>query len=121
GPISPPSGDLHGDRLRTLNDIHRALATPISLPALLDLILERSFAVVRPEEGVILLKEPDGQLRQAATRRVQPSAEPIFVSRRIVDEVIGKGNPVVVLDAAADTRFAGSDSIVTSGLKSVLA
>jgi len=52
---------------------------------------------------------------------VQPSAEPIFVSRRIVDEVIGKGNPVVVLDAAADTRFAGSESIVTSGLKSVLA
>src|SRR3989304_4345048 len=41
-------------RLRLLNEVHRALAGPISLEALLELILERAFAVLHPEEGVIL-------------------------------------------------------------------
>lgn len=119
--IDAPGGDRQAARFRTLNDIHRALATPISLSALLDLILERCFEVLRPEEGVILLEGKDGEMRPAATRHVSGTTDKIFISRRIVDEVAGKGMPVLVMDAAMDERFASSESIIMSGIKSVVA
>lgn len=108
-------------RLQLLNEIHRALATAISLPELLQLILDRSFEVLRPEEGVILLRGGDGQFTPAASRRVPGLAGQLAVSRRLIDEVAGKAKPALVLDAALDERFAGSDSIVASGIRSVLA
>ena len=106
----------------TLNEIHRALATAISLPELLDLIL-----------AALLRRAAPGRRRhpaQAAGRRVQARGEPpaagrqpgnVFVSRRIVDEVAGKQRPALVLDAAMDERFADSHSIVASGVRSVVA
>ena len=108
-------------RFATLNEIHRALATPISLTALLDLILERSFDVLHPEEGVILLKQPDGAFKPAASRKKSGERGHVTVSRRIVDEVAGKQRPALVLDAAMDQRFADSHSIVASGVRSVVA
>lgn len=114
-------GDRQAERLRLLNDIHRALATPISLSNLLDLILERCFDVIRPEEGVILLKSETGEMRRAASRR-QPGAKgDILVSRRLVEVVAGQGQSALVIDAAVDERFATSDSLMTSGFRSVLA
>ena len=106
--------------MRILNDVHRALATAISLGALLDLILERCFDVLHPEEGVILLKTADGEWKPAATRRARGITGDVLISRRIVDEVATKGQPVCVLDAAVDERFA-SESLISSGMRSVLA
>ena len=108
-------------RFATLNEIHRALATPISLTELLDLILQRSFDVLHPEEGVILLKQPDGSFKPAASRKQSGEPGHVTVSRRIVDEVAGKQRPALVLDAAMDQRFADSHSIVASGVRSVVA
>jgi serine phosphatase RsbU (regulator of sigma subunit) len=112
--------DRHAARLGILNDVHRALATAISLPHLLDLILERCLDVLAPEEGVILLRTPDGTLEPAATRRRVGEGD-VFVSRRLIDEVAGKGKPALVMDAALDERLLGSESIVLSGVRSVVA
>lgn len=116
-----PEDPQQAARLRTLNEIHRALATAISLTALLDLILERCFGVLRPEEGVILLKNAEGELVPAASRQGSTVGGDVFVSRRIIDEVAGKGKSALVADAAIDERFSGSESIIFSGVRSVLA
>lgn len=108
-------------RLRILNDVHKALARAISLPELLQLILDRTFEVLKPEEGVILLRGADGLFAPAASRRLPGVPGELVVSRRIIDEVAGKSQPALVLDAALDERFAGADSIVASGIRSVLA
>jgi len=113
--------DRQAARLDILNEVHRALATAISLPRLLELILERCFSVLAPEEGVILLRTSGGALEQAATRRRVGAAGPIHVSRRLIDEVAGKGKPALVMDAAVDERLAGSESIIMSGIRSVVA
>ncbi len=122
-PAPPLAGadDRQSARLDILNEVHRALATAISLPGLLDLILERCFSVLAPEEGVVLLRTPDGSLEPAATRQRMGGAGPIHVSRRLIDEVAGKGKPALVMDAAIDERLAGSESIVMSGVRSVVA
>jgi serine phosphatase RsbU (regulator of sigma subunit)/pSer/pThr/pTyr-binding forkhead associated (FHA) protein len=108
-------------RLRILNDVHRALATPITLADLLDLILDRVFAVLAPEEAVIVLREADGTLRHAAARRLPGARGELVVSRRLADEVIGKRMPAVVLDALMDERFAVAESMVLSGVRSIAA
>ncbi|HYT68918.1 MAG TPA: SpoIIE family protein phosphatase [Vicinamibacterales bacterium] len=112
-----------GDRARmwTINEIHRAIAGPLSVAELLDLILARCFDVLNPEEGVIMLRGPDGALATATSRRRDASTTPVVVPRRLVDEVVGKVQPALVDDAAYDERFAGSASIISSGLRSIVA
>ena len=120
-PYSFDDTDRQAARLRILNDVHKALATAIALPELLQLILDRSFEVLKPEEGLILLRGPGGEFERAATRRLPGLEGDVFVSRHIIEEVAGRARPMLVLDAAVDERFADADSIVASGVRSVLA
>ena len=124
-PTPPPfvfdDTDRQSARLRILNDVHKALATAIALPELLQLILDRSFEVLKPEEGLILLRGASGDFDRAATRRLPGLEGDVFVSRHIIEEVAGRARPMLVLDAALDERFFGADSIVASGVRSVLA
>ena len=108
-------------RLKAINDFHRALAGPISLDGLLAQLLERLFATLHPEEGIILLRQADGSLAPAASRRLPNATGDLLVSRRLVSEVVDKGTAALVSDIEIDERFAGSDSIVGSGIRSILA
>ena len=108
-------------RLRVLNEVHRALAAPISRDDLVQLILDRAFAVLEPEDGAVFLKDPNGQLRKAAERRSPRSKGPLLVSRRLAEEVTVKGAAALVLDAQADDRFASAESVILSGVRSILA
>jgi serine phosphatase RsbU (regulator of sigma subunit) len=110
-----------GDRMRLLNEVHRALATSISLEELLELVLDRAFAHLRPEEGVILIKNPLGDLEQAATRRVPGATGEFLYSRSLAKEVAEKGQAALVLDAQTDVRFAAAESILSSGVRTLVA
>lgn len=108
-------------RLKALNEFHRTLADSISLDALLGRLLDGLFAVLNPEEGVILLRQPDGVLATAASRRREGSTGELVVSRRLVDEVVEKGTAALVSDIEMDERFAGAQSMIGSGIRSILA
>ena len=106
-------------RLRMLNEVHRALARPITLDALFELILDRAFSDLRPDAGLVLLREPGGGYRRAASRTL-PGAQEVPHSRRLLQEVTENGMALVV-DATSDARFKSSQSIVSSGLRSIVA
>jgi sigma-B regulation protein RsbU (phosphoserine phosphatase) len=108
-------------RLRLLNEVHRALAGPITLEALLDLILDRAFAHLAPEEGAIFLRRPDGGFERAAARRAPGVGGDYLYSRRLAQEVTEKGVAALVVDASLDARFSASESIVVSGARSIVA
>jgi sigma-B regulation protein RsbU (phosphoserine phosphatase) len=108
-------------RLLLVHEVHRALASSLSRDELLDMILERAFAHFRPEEAVVFLEERDGSYRPAAARRLPEAAGEGFYSRRLIQEVTQKGLAALVLDAQTDERFSTADSIVTSGVRSLLA
>ncbi|QTD51894.1 FHA domain-containing protein [Sulfidibacter corallicola] len=111
------------DRLKLLNDIHAALSHPITREELLDLVLERVFGLLNPEEGAIFLKDADGEFTPAATRTVYPPANPhtFTYSRSLVREVTEKRMAALVADAENDERFSGSNSIVGMGVRSLVA
>jgi sigma-B regulation protein RsbU (phosphoserine phosphatase) len=109
------------ERLKILNEVHQALGRSITLDALLELILDRVFDHLRPEQGVIFLKRPDGELTRAASRAVDAGQIELLGSRSLIREVTEKGLAALVLDAQTDARFAGAQSIMISGVRSLLA
>ncbi len=108
-------------RLKLVNEVHRALAGPISLEALLELILDRAFSHLKPEEAAIFLKAPSGELIRAATRRLSSLTGEFLYSKSLIREVSEKRMAALVDDASADERFAASESIEISGVRSLLA
>jgi serine phosphatase RsbU (regulator of sigma subunit) len=109
------------NRLQRLNEFHRTLAGPISLEDLLELVLDRAFADLRPEEGVIFLRQPDGEYARATTRRLPGTTSEFLYSRRLIAEVTEKGLAALVYDVSADERFSASESIMSSGIRSLVA
>ena len=121
GTADPVVLERQRSRLAVLNDVHRALAQPISLEALLELVLDRAFAHLGPEEGALYLRHADGELSRAAFRRVPGVGGEPFHSRRLAEEVTGRGLAALVQDASLDDRFAAAESIMISGVRSILA
>jgi len=115
------AGKKAAERLHMLNGVNQALASSISLEELLELILDRAFEHLRPQEAAIFLRDATGN-DVCAARRTTPGREAVPMrSKSLFHEVIDKGMAAHVVDSAADARSAGSRSLILSGLRSFLA
>jgi sigma-B regulation protein RsbU (phosphoserine phosphatase) len=111
----------YADRLRLLNEVHQALGRSLRLEELLELILDRAFDHLRPDRGAILLKEAGGGYRAAASRSALAGPEELVFSRSLVREVAEKGMAAIVFDVRSDERFAAAQSMLLSGIRSLVA
>lgn len=108
-------------RLSILNEVHQSLSGPMSIEQALTMILDLLFGHLEPEEGAIYLKEPGGSLRCAASRSaMQAEVEPLY-SRHLTEQVMGRGMAAMVVDAAIDERFSAAASIISRGVRSLVA
>jgi serine phosphatase RsbU (regulator of sigma subunit) len=110
----------HAERLAIINDVHQTLATSISLEELMDLILDRVFDHLRPQHGVVYLKDAKGELFPAANRPVTEANDIVF-SRNLSREVMDKGMAALVDDVRLDERFAEAKSLLEAGIRRVVA
>ena len=121
GLTTPEALRRQTERLRLLNDIHRALGQSLELDELLEMILLRAFEQLEPEEGVIILTDGEGGYRRAA-RRTAPGVDTNYVfSETLITEVAEKGMAALVLDVETDSRFGNAQSILSSGIRSLVA
>jgi serine phosphatase RsbU (regulator of sigma subunit) len=120
-PVSAPDLQRYAGRLKILNEVHQALGRSLTLGELLELILDRVFDLLRPDRGAILLKEKDGDYQPAASRSAQGTSESLVFSRSLVREVAEKGMAALVFDVQADERFATAQSMLLSGIRSLVA
>lgn len=115
----------YADRLAIVNDVHQALSRSIEVDELLELILERAFDHLQPEQGVVFLREVDeegdAEMRCAASRGVPGAPDEQLFSRTLQREVVDKGQAALVLDVEADERFHAAQSILVSGVRSLVA
>jgi phosphoserine phosphatase RsbU/P len=116
-----PELERYAERLRLLNEVHRALGSALGLPELLQLILDRLFDHLQPEQAAIYLLGPDGALRSVASRSRGGGESRLVASQRLAQEVTGKGLAALVLDAQSDARFQGSMSMLAAGVRSLVA
>lgn len=122
-PAAASAADLrrYADRLKLLNEVHQALGRSLTLEELLELILDRAFGHLRPDRGAILLREKDGGYRAAAKRSLKGGAEELAFSRSLLREVVEKGMAAIVFDVQEDERFAAAQSMLLSGIRSLIA
>jgi phosphoserine phosphatase RsbU/P len=122
---APAAGGMdlqrYADRLKILNEVHQALGRSLTLEELLELILDRVFDHLRPDRGAILLKGKDGGYQPAASRSAEGRPESLVFSRSLVREVAEKGMAALVFDVQADERFAAAQSMLLSGIRSLVA
>ncbi len=111
----------YAERLRTLNEVHEALGKSVAVGDLLDLILDRAFDALRPEEGAVFLKSRDGDYECAASRSNRGSGHRCLYSKNLIREVAEKGLAALVLDAEMDDRFNQAESILGAGVRSLVA
>jgi len=111
----------YAERLQMLNEVHQTLNSSVALDELLDLILERAFDQLGPEEGAIFLRTPDGNYQCAANRSSKGPEHHCLYSRHLISEVAEKGLAALVLDAQMDDRFNQAQSILNAGVRSLVA
>ncbi len=97
---------LSYEQLRMMTELTREVASEHELGHLLDKVLISLFHFVKADRGVILLKQPDGNLSIAAARRRDGSTMPIQLSSTILGHVIRERASVLTPDAVQE--FAGT-------------
>ncbi|MCD4749534.1 MAG: SpoIIE family protein phosphatase [Thermoanaerobaculales bacterium] len=113
------SGNAALGRLNLLNEVHRALSRSVDLQELLNLILDRVFDHLGPEDGAIYLVS-DGGYQRAASRSTRDESDRLG-SQSLLKEVVEGRQAALVLDAQSDERFNQAQSLMISGLRSILA
>ena len=111
----------YAERLHLVNEVHQALFESPTRDALLEMILDRTFATLRPEQAAVLLLDRAGNLAESVSRPKDLGLDRVFFSRSLLREVTERRQAALVLDATVDERFAGAQSILDSGVRSVLA
>jgi len=107
------------DRLRLLIDVHKALGRSVDLQELLDISLDSVFDFLKPEDGAIFLVSEGGYTRVAG-RSVQGEPDSL-ASSSLIKEVVEGRQAALVLDVRDDERFNQAQSMIMSGLRSILA
>jgi serine phosphatase RsbU (regulator of sigma subunit) len=125
-PSGVPQEVQRGRRLLdVISRVGVALLSPLSLDEVLRQIVGLVVEAVPAERAFLFLRGAHGDLRckVACYRGHEPSAVESFVriSRSIMEEVVERGRSVLTIDAQADERFRRSDSILLSGIRSILA
>ncbi|MGH2537841.1 MAG: GAF domain-containing protein [Candidatus Promineifilaceae bacterium] len=111
-------------RFLALQRVGAAVNSSLEPAAVLDTVMDAIIGLTGAERSLLMLAEgPDGELKVAAARNLNRETieNPAFdISRSIVASVAEGGAPVVTINAQADPRFAGRQSIVSHNLLSIL-
>jgi len=119
-----PTGEglrRYADRLHLLTEVNQALDRMMSLDELLELILDRAFEHLGPEEAAIYLRTEHGGYERAASRSVGRANTEFLFSTSLMQQVVEEGQAALVLDAQTDERFHEAMSLLDAGVRSLVA
>ncbi len=109
------------DRVRTAFEAVGSLIETTDIVVLCKQILDVAFKLVNAETGAVLLFDEEENLQPWASRGKTPADKPeIVISRTIVDQVIKDKKAVLASDALSDSRWSRSESVVLSGMRSLM-
>ena len=109
------------DRLQLLNSIDRSLSSTIDLDQLLETILDRCSEALLPDHAAIFLKRDTGEYYLATERTSGGPGIDHLYSKTLLHEVADNEMAALVRDAKTDHRFDTADSVLGSGVQSLVA
>jgi len=115
-------GDHAEAKLRAVIGFNRAIGSSLSLDEVLPRLLDGLFDVFpSAERGFVLLADPSSRLLLRA-RKIRGEAQhgPLRLSLSLIDRVVQTRGAILSADAAADSRFNASESIVDCRIRSVM-
>lgn len=122
----PVAAERSKELMAVISDVGIALLSPLSLDEVLSQIVGLVFEAIPAERAFLFLRNAqDDRLvcKVASYRKHEPeeAEQAVKISRSIAEEVIGKGRSLLTSDALSDERFRQRESIVLSGIRSVMA
>lgn len=126
--VAEPAGDAAGGehaeaKLRALIGFNRAIGSVLSLDEVLPRLLEGLFEIYpRAERGFVLLSDPSSRRLLLRARKIRGKAQtgPLRLSLSLIDRVVQSRRAILSADAATDSRFNASESIVDCRIRSVM-
>jgi sigma-B regulation protein RsbU (phosphoserine phosphatase) len=112
-----------GDRLSLLYRLSQIFNSTLDLDEVLNRVIDEILTAVHGERGFVMLREPGSPLSFRVARGLDQETieSPQFqVSRGVVEQVAGNGQPVLTSDARTDDRFRLRHSVMDLGLRSIL-
>ena len=110
------------ERERSYVEIAKTLHAISDFDSLLDRLLALAIETTRGEKGLILLRDPEGELtRRAARGMAQESvADASEICQSVIDDVTRGGKPVLATDAKTDDRFRERHSVISFQIRTLL-
>ena len=109
------------DRLHLVQEVLLALDGTMTLEELLELILDRAFEHLGPEEAAIYLHNREGAFECAASRSIGNSDPQTLFSTSLIHQVVDEGQAALILDVEADENFNEAMSLLDAGVRSLVA
>ncbi len=94
----------------------RELASPRPLDELFEVILDLAMEAAGAARGVVLTLDRAGELRPRARR-----GSDFRISKRVRDQVVNERMSLIIQDALADPRWKQQHSIISQGIRSLMA
>ena len=117
--IEPTAENLRN--LWALLEISKALNSSLRLDDVLEKVIEAVLALTRAERGILLLGEDADRMEIKVQRNFDASgADEARYSSTVVRDVVTRGEPRILTDAAQDERFSGQESIIGLSLRTVM-
>jgi phosphoserine phosphatase RsbU/P len=118
-----PAGPQSEAHLRAVVGLRRALGGSLSLDEVLPRMLDGLFGIFgQAERGFVLLIDPKSQRLVLRASRFKNGPEPgaLRLSLSLLDNVVKTKRAILSADAASDSRFDSSHSIVDCQIRSVM-
>ncbi|MDJ0837955.1 MAG: GAF domain-containing protein [Acidobacteriota bacterium] len=111
----------YAERFHLLNGIHAALGGTVDESLLLELILERVFAHLTCDAGIIYLQNSQGRLEQAARRSSPGYSHKPLHSKTLIHQLMEEGKALLFNDVMRESIFDQAQSLHHARVRSLLA
>ena len=125
--MDSPQDDAEGPhaeaKLRAVIDLNRAIGSSLSLDEVLPRLLDGLFKIFPgAQRGFVLLADPATRRLLLRARKVRGKVQPgpLRLSLSLIDRVMQSRRAILSADAASDSRFNASESIVDCRIRSVM-
>jgi len=117
----PGARDI-GRRLEILYQVTEAIRSTFALDELLEQIMQIIMEVIKPDRAYLLFRHQEtGQIVPEVIKTAQETADrEVKISTSIVERCMSEGVSLLVSDAAADDRFAASESIIINRIRTAM-
>jgi response regulator RpfG family c-di-GMP phosphodiesterase len=106
-------------RFPVLSTLAKACSTASDVPSLMEHVCQLALNAT-PADAVYIFLRSEGNLVPVAHRRRGRKERELKISTTIIRRALQRNRSILVSDAQSDKRFAGSESVVMEGIRSVL-